>query len=360
MAKTNKEIAPTKSSSDEKLFKLITLNLIWLVPAIVVILSYGFFTFGQVTPKEIGQVGDFFGGWLTPIFTFVTILLLIFSIRFQIHELKITRQELKNSIDNQKQAAKAQQELFQQAKIGFELENSAHSLTQLVNDANKSLNVKVNQFVDIVNFDENSPNETRLFKLVDDWKHEVESGNPLALKVRNNRDSHFISNYVHTVHHIIYVCQSLAKNEGWVHVSPHIKSVSQHIDVLVTLYKVKLLNASDIWLIKQAVNGLHNKVEHIKNAGVVLDDEIIAKIVKENIKETLKSIPTPTKFQYQESTSEEEPQGVSEPKTTDAQSSISRLLNEDALAESSLPAQEVNPETESELVAPEQTGSDKS
>jgi hypothetical protein len=118
-------------------------------------------------------------------------------------------------------------------------------------------------------------------------------------------------------------------------VSPHIKSVSEHIDVLVTLYHVKLIEASDIWLIKQAVNGLHNKVEHIKNAGVVLDDEIISKIVKENIKEILKSIPTPPKFQYQEDASVAETEEEKEDASPFSEkNTLTRLLETDSTKES--------------------------
>lgn len=300
MANNNNSQPSESSRKEERLFRRLVANLIWLIPAIIGGVTYAFMHFGHVTSNEIGQVGDFFGGWLTPALTFLVMLLLIVSIRFQIQELRLARQYIEQAVETQQKTSNAQTELFKQSKLSFDLEAGANALTQLVNEADKALNVKINQFVDIIHFDDNSPSETRLIKLIDNWKQEIDKDNSLSLKVRNHRDSKFISKYLHTTHHIIYVCQTLTKNKGWLHISPHMKSITEHVEVLVTLYQVNLLNSSDIWIIKQAINGLHAKIGEVKSQGVVLDDEIISKMLKQDIKDMLKNIPTPPKYKYQE------------------------------------------------------------
>lgn len=47
--------------------------------------------------SELGAVGDFIGGIANPFLTFGSIVLLIYSIRFQVAELKLTRTELKET-----------------------------------------------------------------------------------------------------------------------------------------------------------------------------------------------------------------------------------------------------------------------
>jgi hypothetical protein len=47
--------------------------------------------------ERLGQLGDFLGGTLNPIFGLVTVLLLIYSLHIQRKELKLTRKELKKS-----------------------------------------------------------------------------------------------------------------------------------------------------------------------------------------------------------------------------------------------------------------------
>jgi uncharacterized protein YoxC len=52
-----------------------------------------------VNPKESGQWGDLFGGFVTPILTFLTFMGLLITITTQKKELKETREELKRSTE---------------------------------------------------------------------------------------------------------------------------------------------------------------------------------------------------------------------------------------------------------------------
>ena len=299
---TDKSLANTTLSPtvDEKVFKKLLVYVGLLLPLSIAMLTFTFFEFGQVAPSEIGQIGQFFGGWLTPILLGFTMVLLIFSIRFQINQLRLTRLVLHRSAEVQKQSATAQAELLLHSKRSFELESNAKGLINLVEQAENFLNTKVNLYVDIINFDNKLPHETRLFHMLDNWKKEIDADNAPNIKCRNDRDKKYIAKYLHSIHHEIYVCQSLVKNEGWVYLSPYMNAITEHIDATVTLYHSGLIDQSDIWLIKQAVNSLHNKVSYINSEGVVLGDEIIAKMVKETFKEILMQIPTPEKFQYGE------------------------------------------------------------
>jgi hypothetical protein len=90
----------TDKSVTEKTFNFLS----WAVPvfalvAIIIILSIYFSKYhGDLADQAVfGAFGDFVGGLLNPVFTFLTILLLIYSIKFQMDELKLTRKELKNS-----------------------------------------------------------------------------------------------------------------------------------------------------------------------------------------------------------------------------------------------------------------------
>ena len=287
-----------KSSVDEKIFGNIVIYIGLLVPICIALLTYTFFKYGQVAPSEIGQIGQFFGGWLTPILLAFCLTMLVFSIRYQLKQLQLTREELSKSAEAQKQSAQAQQQQLIHSKRSFELESNARGLINLVEQADGFLNTKINLYVDIINFDNKLPHEIRLFNMLDNWKKDLEIGKDISIKCRNDRDKQYISKYLHGLHHEIYVCQSLIKNEGWVYLSPYMNAISEHIESTVLLYQIGLIDQSEIWLIKQAVNSLHNRVSHINNEGVVLGDEIIAKMVKEKFKELLMNIPTPEKFRY--------------------------------------------------------------
>lgn len=56
-------------------------------------------------PMEWGVIGDFFGGMLNPILAFASFMALLYTIRIQSEELKLTREEFKKSVEAQKRIA---------------------------------------------------------------------------------------------------------------------------------------------------------------------------------------------------------------------------------------------------------------
>ena len=300
---TNTTPFEVNESKDERAFGIIVMNALWVLPLTFGAISYGFFNFGKVTPSDIGQVGDYFGGWMTPLLLSFIMLLLIYSLRFQIHQLKQIRVQINQSSKLQEKAAVSQNQLLTQSQAHFELETNANGLNTLISHTESLLNKKANLYVDIIKFDEKLPMDTRLYNLVDGWKSEFEQNadKVLELKFRDDKDAKVVSKYLHAIHNIIYVCQYLVKNKGWVYLSPYLHTIEELIDITVTLHKVHLVEEEDIWSIKEAMNNLHQKMSHIHNDGVVLGDEIIAKITLEHFKEILFLIPTPDKFQYQSS-----------------------------------------------------------
>ena len=93
----------------------------------------GLLWFGVRDPelfKGLGQWGDFFGGTLNPIFTFVTVLGLLLTIALQRKELSLTRNELIRSADaleiqsEQINAQKFENTLFQMLSMFNEIVDS--------------------------------------------------------------------------------------------------------------------------------------------------------------------------------------------------------------------------------------------
>jgi hypothetical protein len=62
----------------------------------------------RYTRSDLGTLGDFIGGLLNPILTFLTVCLLIWSIRIQMVELRLTREELKRANENRDYSVKLQ------------------------------------------------------------------------------------------------------------------------------------------------------------------------------------------------------------------------------------------------------------
>ncbi|MAC46021.1 MAG: hypothetical protein CMI12_04105 [Oceanospirillum sp.] len=67
--------------------------------------------------EHLGTFGDFFGGMLSPILTFVTFIALIATILIQLKELRMTRQEMVNAANAQEETAKSLQKQEQQQKV---------------------------------------------------------------------------------------------------------------------------------------------------------------------------------------------------------------------------------------------------
>lgn len=92
--------------------------LLFAVFAILVAMSMYVYSFGslpiETKPDQWGPFGDYFGGVLNPIFSFLAFLILMMSFRLQAQELRETRVELTAARTAQEQASKAQ---MQQAKL---------------------------------------------------------------------------------------------------------------------------------------------------------------------------------------------------------------------------------------------------
>lgn len=289
-----------KTSWDEKLFGQLTLSFVVLLPIVIGVLIFVFFEYGSVSKNEIGQIGEFFGGWLTPIMLSFVLVLLIFSVRFQVNQLQLTREELHSSAESQEQAAKSQADMLYHAQRSFELEANAKGLINLVEQTEGFVNTKVNLYVDIINFDNKLPHETRLFNLIDNWRKELEQGNELQIKCRNERDEKYVEKYLHSLHHELYVCQSLIRNKGWVYLSPYLNSVREQLEATITLHQVGLINDKSIWMIKQAVSALYNKIQLDDKTEALVGDELIEKLLKDTFRELLFQLPTPEAYQYED------------------------------------------------------------
>lgn len=281
---------------EEKQFNSALIIGLLLVVSLSILTAYLFFAYGQVSPSEIGQIGEYFGGWLTPLLLAFMVILLIFSLRFQIHELRLARASIIESASVQSRVAESQEQLLSRTHTNFEIESGAKGLISLVEQSDEILRTKVNVYVDIINFDNKLPHETRLLNVIDSWNLDLEHGKIFDMKVRHSRDAKVISKYLHNIHHEIYICQTLAKNRGWSYISPYVKSIAEHIEALVTLHKVNLVTEKEIWLVKQAVLSLYDKLGHIKGGEVLVGGDIIARLIKDRFEELIEFIPTPPAF----------------------------------------------------------------
>ncbi len=284
---------------EEKLFS----NLLWyfaiILPLVIGLLVFVFFEYGAVTKAQIGQIGEFFGGWLTPLMLGFVMLLLIVSTKIQIKQMVLTREELKNSAAAQARAAQSQSEMVSHTQRSFELEANARGLINLVEQTEAFLNTKVNLYVDIINFDNKLPHETRLFNLLDNWQKELEQNSELSIKCRNERDEKYVEKYLHSLHHQLYVCQSLIRNRGWVYLSPYLNSIREQIEATHTMHQVGLIGDKSIWMIKQAVNAIHAKIQTKDSRGAVVGDELIEKLLKDTFRELLFLLPTPEMYKVE-------------------------------------------------------------
>jgi uncharacterized membrane protein len=85
----------TRKNKNENTFNKIASYIVPISTVFIVIVFIGFWYWAEITPDQIGQVGDLFGGLINPFLTFLTVLLLlVYSVRFQVEELKETRSEI--------------------------------------------------------------------------------------------------------------------------------------------------------------------------------------------------------------------------------------------------------------------------
>lgn len=85
-------------------------------------------------PERLGQLGDFLGGTLNPIFGFLTVCLLLWSVFIQRKELKLTRDELERSAE----ALNGQLNLSQK-------EYNRKQLEEIINSLIKTIDIQFNE-----------------------------------------------------------------------------------------------------------------------------------------------------------------------------------------------------------------------
>ncbi len=88
-----------------RLFKLGRIISIPIVVLFTAYLSNFAFKLPSSEPEQWGQMGDFFGGMLNPILAFASFIALLYTIRIQSEELRLTRDEFKKSIAAQQRMA---------------------------------------------------------------------------------------------------------------------------------------------------------------------------------------------------------------------------------------------------------------
>lgn len=163
-------------------------NLYWSLPLsiIVIFLLVGFYTAYQLfsthnaaeeSLQPLALLGDFIGGFFNPLFGFVTVILLIVSLRVQIHELRVANNELSLSrLETAKssEAVVKQFEHIERQKKVSELESLLKSYQEVYKDnlnkewpiVDKLLDENGSPYVkDFSTFDEN----TSYWELIVGW-----------------------------------------------------------------------------------------------------------------------------------------------------------------------------------------------
>ena len=88
--------------------------------SVIVVTFTSFFAFRfpiSSSPAEWGQMGDFFGGMLNPILAFASFIALLYTIRIQSEELKLTREEFAKSVEAQRDVVEEHRNNLIQNKI---------------------------------------------------------------------------------------------------------------------------------------------------------------------------------------------------------------------------------------------------
>ncbi|MGS0496365.1 hypothetical protein ACU8V4_03725 [Pseudoalteromonas mariniglutinosa] len=119
--------------------KVITVVLFLLIPIVAIGSFLTYFGVGPAkTLADWGATGDFFGGILNPVFSFATIILLLVSIRVQLKELGLTRNELKLTRIEHSKARKAQEEHQKNSKDLLNREEN-NQLMKLIDSEEKRI-----------------------------------------------------------------------------------------------------------------------------------------------------------------------------------------------------------------------------
>ncbi|AZZ98737.1 hypothetical protein [Pseudoalteromonas sp. R3] len=110
--------------------------------AIAILFIFYFLNFydGVKDQSSFGAFGDYFGGILNPILSFLTIIILVYATRLQAKELELTRGELRETKSIHRDNLKLQKEVLQE-------QSNQHALKVL----SEKLEVHASKFMEIVN-----------------------------------------------------------------------------------------------------------------------------------------------------------------------------------------------------------------
>lgn len=137
--KNNSALLESESTKTERTFLKLARYLpkFAIVGFLLVLLVYfwvqGSFNFYWGDQAVFGAFGDFVGGLLNPIFSFFTILLLVYSIRFQIDEIKETRVEIVKASNIHSANNKQQKEMFEVERVLLQGELLEKELFRVLN-----------------------------------------------------------------------------------------------------------------------------------------------------------------------------------------------------------------------------------
>lgn len=131
-------------------------NLNWLlyvaIALLIVTIGFYFFNFNNgfsTERSDWGTFGDFVGGTLNPLFAFLSLFAIIYTIRIQTEELEYSREELKATKEELEKSRIAQEEQSQSFKIQNEsikqqaFENTFFQLVNALIDTKNNISVNV-------------------------------------------------------------------------------------------------------------------------------------------------------------------------------------------------------------------------
>lgn len=130
-----------KAHSAEKSFKWL-IKLLAFVASCLLLFYFSIFHGGVGDKGDFGAFGDYFGGVLNPILGFATVSLLVWSLKYQMDELALTRQVLE---ETQKEAAlsrKAMEEQVTHLKKEAELNELTRLIAKTIENYEVSLSIK--------------------------------------------------------------------------------------------------------------------------------------------------------------------------------------------------------------------------
>ncbi|ABV66307.1 hypothetical protein Abu_0022 [Aliarcobacter butzleri RM4018] len=183
----------------------------------------------SVLPKEIGeygQLGDFFGGTLNPIFAFFAFLTLLYTVYLQSETLKVSRKELlatKEELEKSRIAQEEQSESLKLQNQATKLQMFENTFFKLFEQHNKMLDNCYNShgIISILNYQSNRINDVggvlkdaNKNELIDNFRYTNEHNNAVKnyfmvlyqlLKfidiqcIKNNFDAKFFTNMVRAI-----------------------------------------------------------------------------------------------------------------------------------------------------------------